>query len=576
MNLTLHLVRKDLRQFRFFAMAWIVLVVAQIVVNNRLLSGPGWDSSWFITTSLFTNLLYFLGMVGAYFLAGVLVLADAPAGAAAFWKTRPVAGGRVLGAKFISCVLLLAVLPSLLWLPWWIYTGFDAAAMARAALNIFVLHAVVALTGAALASVVDEIGRFALLTVILIAGLIVVGLNLIPMQLSTTLAVSRLLLATACVAGASLLVVIAQYRRQRVFVSGGLLLGGLALALLVGFKSPWDISPLWMEQLPTLADTGDVRGRVLSSRLEGRLNKDGEQDNFVTIFLAFSGLPDEAYAAGATAEVELRWADGTVVRRDGVRFPGYHQMGYNAARALRLKLGMDMPKGRSARHWDPETEEKMKAAEADFEQRRAKMNVKGSRPKTWPEDLPMRLSGEISVSPAIAEKIRQSPPECRVVARIRADRPVVLGEAPLAWGARIVNQGRADVLQLSRAVRPLTQNPWGRQVHYLGTIVLAEPPRFESKRDFWVLDRAHDSFSPLYTGKIEAIAPVAARIVRHGFDFAPPSVWRTDRWEEVPGWEKSTTLIEVTAVPVGEFEHTFTTDRLELEEPEPELAGANP
>jgi hypothetical protein len=569
MNLTLHLVRKDLRQFRLFALAWAVLIVAQIVLNNRLFTGAVWDTGWFITLSLFANLLYFLGMVGAYFLAGVLVLADTPAGAAAFWKTRPMAGARVLTAKAISCVLLLAVLPPLLWLPWWLYSGFDVAAMARAAGNIFVLHAVAALTGAALASVVDEIGRFALLTVILVAGLIVVGLNLIPLQLSTNLAVSRLLLATAGVAGAGLVVVIAQYRWQRVFVSSGLLLGGVALTLLVGFKSPWDISPLWKEQLPPFADTGKVTGRVLSSRLEVRLNKDGEQEHYVAVFVAFTGLPDETYAASADAQVELRWADGTVVRRDKVRFPGYYHMGYNAERALRLKLGLDAPRRGSPSHWDKETGEKMAAVRADFEQRRAKMKFKGSRPKAWPEDLPMRLSGEIAVSPAIAEKIRQSPPECRVVVRIRTDRPVVLGEAPLAPGARIVNQGRMELLQFARMVRPLTQNPWG-QAHYLSTIVIAEPPRFESDRSFWVLDRAHDTFYSLYTGKIEAIAPVAAKISSHSFDFSPPTIWRTDHWVEVPGWEKSTTLVEVTAVPVGEFEHTFTTDRLELEEPEPE------
>jgi hypothetical protein len=160
-----------------------------------------------------------------------------------------------------------------------------------------------------------------------------------------------------------------------------------------------------------------------------------------------------------------------------------------------------------------------------------------------------------------------------VAARIRADRPVVLGEAPLAWGARIVSQGRAEVLQFSRLVRPVTQKTWAQSVHYLGTIVSAEPPRYESNRNFWALDRERDTFYSLYTGRIEAIAPVAAKIVRHGFDFAPPAVWRTDRWEEVPGWEKSTTLVEVTAVAVGEFEHTFTTDRLELEEPESDEAN---
>jgi hypothetical protein len=567
MNLTLHLIRKDLRQFRFAALFWAALIAGQIVCTRLLFSADAADLDWFNVVSMFTNLLYFLGMIVAYLLAGIIVLADAPAGSVAQWRTRPVSGGRLLRAKALVEFLFFGVLPVLLWLPWWLRDGFGANGVGLGAVSVLLLNFIPAVLGVALASVVDQIGRFMLLTMILMAALIVFALtSLVPRTIAPTLFGSRLLLDLAVGIVAAVTAAIVQYRTHRVGKSATVLVAGVTAILLIRAWWPVDLIVWYKDNVyapPSIA--GTVTGRIWNARMESRLNKDGLEEAYFWLGLDFDGVPASEFAADGLADVELSWPDGTTVRRE--KQPVWGGGGVKKYQILSQLLGFS-PSRAADEHWDPETAAKNRAMREEFERRwPERHNGKPYHKAILRPGAQAEATIQVSVSPAIAAKMQLSPPACRVTVTLHTKRPMILAQAPFVAGMSVAEDGRARVVKFTRQSREI-KDPRQVGVHYAGLLVTSRPI-FSEQRSYFLIDRAHQALGGgLGQHMIQSVAPIGAWITAHVIDIDPPALWRTDRWVEVPDWQKDYAMVVEESRPAGTYRGQLATDRLEVTEPE--------
>ena len=88
MKLLAHLVRADIRHFRWAILLWSLLIVgdAIVVANRPALSA---DIQVYSNVELVAGLLWWAMQIGMLFLVPLIVHADAAVGTDAFWMTRP-------------------------------------------------------------------------------------------------------------------------------------------------------------------------------------------------------------------------------------------------------------------------------------------------------------------------------------------------------------------------------------------------------------------------------------------------------------------------------------------------------
>ncbi len=155
MNLTFHIIKKDLRRMSWLIGAWLLATGLAFAKT-----GAHFPSQWPDFVQVF-----------ARFTAGVLILVliasivqeDCLVENRVFWRTRPISGTRLLTAKLIQLIGLFVILPVVTGLLW---SGakngrFDMNADAAQTLGIGVSIALcLTLCWAALASCTKDLGRF--------------------------------------------------------------------------------------------------------------------------------------------------------------------------------------------------------------------------------------------------------------------------------------------------------------------------------------------------------------------------------------------------------------------------------
>lgn len=167
-----HLVRKDFALLRGRLALWAAFAAAKFALGFWLVlraevtdADIGWLQglvAMFVVTDVALTLVCTL----------VLVQEDGVAGTQAWWRTRPIGGGRLLAAK-VAAAMLLLVLPAvaLAW-PWWWVCGLTAAQTAVAAAQTAAWQAAVITVGFGAAAVSTTLGRA-------FVGLIAVGAGLV-------------------------------------------------------------------------------------------------------------------------------------------------------------------------------------------------------------------------------------------------------------------------------------------------------------------------------------------------------------------------------------------------------------
>jgi hypothetical protein len=164
-NLTWHIVKKDLRRMAGPVALWCAFILAgacwfrsaelKIVGNAEAAI-----SEWISLLGIWGNLIFVGQWVFLAVLAAALVLEDAVVGTSAFWMTRPIAGTRLLLAKTIAAIVLFVVLPGLALIPVWLSISSEVRALAWALLWTCGGFALASLFAFTVATLTRTLGQF--------------------------------------------------------------------------------------------------------------------------------------------------------------------------------------------------------------------------------------------------------------------------------------------------------------------------------------------------------------------------------------------------------------------------------
>jgi hypothetical protein len=107
MNLVWHIIRKDVRRVAWVLLVWALTGAYLIAYKNmEIIQRSVWDNLGIV--SLITHGALCLALIAA------IVQEDGLNGVNEFWRTRPIAPGRILTAKLILVLTFFMVVPSLI------------------------------------------------------------------------------------------------------------------------------------------------------------------------------------------------------------------------------------------------------------------------------------------------------------------------------------------------------------------------------------------------------------------------------------------------------------------------------
>jgi len=578
MNLTWHIIKKDLLRLRLPVLPWVIILAGQVYVSNELLSPLSLDMDLFFEMGMFFNLLVVVGLMLTSLLVAMLVLEDPLSGTTMFWVTRPISGGRLLGTKVVVAFLLFGLLPLLAWLPWWLYCSFGWHDLVRAAGFVLGIQAIAVIPAFALAALVDQIGRFFLYCLMLGFAVLVAFLQVASHTgISREMLLSRLLVVAGLLLLSCLMALGLQYLTRRMVSAAAVVIGGVALSVAVAFWWPVNLSGYWADYRQPLAGAEQITGGIEWADMSSYKDKQGIEVETVVIHLRFTGGLEEICLAGGMADVELRWPDGEKIRQHGLKLT--ENFGYGPAfsggsyffetaplyfwdiAAVRRSLDLKPDETRFLHHWDPATRTKHTELVAESRERAKRTGAHFHEP-TDDQTVYANLYVTVSLTPTQAARVRTDPPACSISARIGARKPAVMLELPLQSGVKMArNGGRQHVLGINRTHR-IEKQVLVRPDWINATVVTATAPGYSNDVYIYRVDRTHGSLDFMSSNAAIVALPMAANIACLPFGFPPPSLWRGDKWVEEPGWQDDATLAAVSLVDVGGFDRDFHTDRL--------------
>jgi hypothetical protein len=439
MNLTWHIVKKDLRRLLVPLALWALLLLVQIFIGVRLLHGDGDNLEWFGRMSLYGYLFFALDLVVSYVLVAMLIHEDPLTGSQEFWLTRPISGGRLLAAKSLGAVLMFGVLPVAIWLPWWLASGYGWPEVAAAIFETLVLKWVVIIPASLLAALTANFSRYLTWTLatilLLVLGSALVGMSLPILQRWSDAGLTETrpwLTLVAAAMGVAVVVVCHQFLTRhtvRSFVIGG---SGFVLVALTVVLWPWDLFKI--ESLPA-ARQSVVEDKISISVDRIRIGppRFAKSDRYAQLNFQMTvhGIPDGLDLVGFwsrrgfLSEHTWRWPDGSLLKFDGY-------------------LGVP----------------------SDFEDWtdgavRNLLGVQGLKPDSRRNELTIaiqrqlregpRLSAQFFLSTEMAARMLQEPPAYTVKLNDLLVRPVVEYELPLRISAR--QQHGTNTLRIAQAER---------------------------------------------------------------------------------------------------------------------------
>ena len=543
MNLTWHIVKKDLRRLRVPLMFWTVLLVAQAILCARLFTHDAMDPEWFDKQGVIIPLVVVVGGIFTFIVAAASVLEDPLVGTQMFWATRPISGGRLFAAKSVGLLLGLVVWPMVLGLPWWIYCGLRVSDLPTAFRHVALVQLPFILVPVALAAVAGQSSRFMLwalallLAVPMIAG--IVGYHGFT-PLSADIEASRLVLTIAVLVLTTLAVLALQYLTRRTFRSTLVLVAGALLAVLISMTWNWNLVKFWPRDATEQPGTEGASLTVTSYAIRSPSN--GQRA--VEFRFRPENLPPElVVVTGGRVAAAFQWADGTTLELSGV-MQNREAPRTNFAGLLRLPPHQP----------DPETDAKL----AEMRQQRSE---NGSRPETVTVPGRGSLSVWMSFPKEWADRFEKEGPACTLHVRALTSHPQLLAEVPLREGVVQVGTG-VRVKLLSYADEFRTKNQRGQKnIRLLFTRVSSS-----TDFDFHIVDRNRGAQSTVYSGGPAGLF-LTTRLLPVQFHWrfvaVPyPRVWRTDHWTDMPAWFDEQTLALVSYPPDGGFDREIHLEHL--------------
>lgn len=234
MKLIWHIIRKDLRRLAWVYGAWAVAGTYLLFYRGlNIIQRSIWDNVGIV--ALFTFLALGIALVAA------IVQEDGLCGANEFWRTRPIAAGRLMTAKLGLVLISFAIIPMALALALRPGQGGELAAIG--AILVYVLAL------AAVASCTKDLGQFLLVAVgcamiaPALAGALgglapVTGLSKSAM---VALTVTKVVILHAVIGAAALAILWNQYATRRSVLSRGLLAATVAVTACIGGLWRWPL-----------------------------------------------------------------------------------------------------------------------------------------------------------------------------------------------------------------------------------------------------------------------------------------------------------------------------------------------
>jgi hypothetical protein len=247
MRLAGHIAGKDGRALAWPVAVWLLFLLVTAWLQLRLEWKPEVASlaaaaDWMRTMRSAAILAGVISASATALLAGALVLEDRVVGCGAFWRTRPIAGGRMLAGKLLGAAVLLVGAPVVALVPGWLVAGFGWTELGRAVSGGLAGQAALVVPAMGLAVLTRNLGQHALAvlaaTVLGVLGLFALpamwpGAHEVPAALET-----QAVLILALVLGAALVSLLSQYTIRRRAV--GWTIWGLALTAGVAVRLAWE------------------------------------------------------------------------------------------------------------------------------------------------------------------------------------------------------------------------------------------------------------------------------------------------------------------------------------------------
>jgi len=327
MNLTWHIVNKDLRAMKWPLAFWLLVIVTKLGIGVAMLAVDGTEGpEWFRRLDMFAKLMAGLEGVCFVFMAA-LIHEDMLVGTTAFWMTRPISGGRLLRAKLLGIGLVFWVMPVLVSLPWWRGCGYGLREIAWAAAETVAIQTIFVLVGLLWAVVTDGYARFLMWTLIMVVAIPSIG-GLIGLHFSKTNAVilpgvatSRICVAIALAVAGIAAVVVHQFLTRRLWRSIVLIGTTVGLIIMTTLWWPWDLGiaakgQAYQESLieANWPDAKSPAGLTLtlgSAELARAPGARADRPAQLRVNYQVEGLPGSQALLPYVANFSLGWPDGS-------------------------------------------------------------------------------------------------------------------------------------------------------------------------------------------------------------------------------------------------------------------------
>jgi len=590
MKLIGHIIKKDIARDRWALLVWALLFIAQVGVGVTLIHVDGNDRDWPMELQMASVALVFLQVAMGYILVARLVQADALIGTDMFWLTRPVSAARLLVAKVLGALLIFAVLPVLLLLPWWLYCHLEWPELCRIAFETLAWQLLMIGPAFLVASLTDDLGRVLLWTLLLVIGLMswvaLMQLSFIGRAFNTQsgawLAFTRLWLSAIVLVGGSLLIVAHQYLTRR--IGRSILLTVLCLGLIAGIGRfwPWSfaqsIGSFGRTSRSVSAD-GAMRQldlQVGATRVSNYpLTKGSLTQPTIEVRLRASdsglALPEGAGAFTLSVEHRWQWPDSPPLTYFGGQGWGY----FPVEAVLRKRFGLPRPPQ------DPETDEWVRARNAEV---KAKLAAHGIVPAydnsmLTPEDR-RAMAAFVSVPKSVIARIRQQPAAYSATVRGYVTVPKIAVDLPLAagaWGAGDSQTFRMTQLlpmstkhtdpEQGRVVLLVNTVPADQSNSGLSILTVRARPQAYFRSQYQSVNHADGVMGWVPDGRRGlGLAQVGGVVINWlSLNVYAGKVIRNGTWvAQDPEWLAHTTLVLVTEQEVAEFTGSAKVDRFEL------------
>lgn len=131
MKQVLHLTRAELRRLRWWPLGWLVLQVPGLLALYA--TNQEYRTEAYSSTAHYSAIF---GLVWAYFLTVEVWSSIDPRRQDRFWQTRPIAPAVLAASHMLSLVVMLWLIPNLLSLSFWVFSGTPVADWTGAAMHI--------------------------------------------------------------------------------------------------------------------------------------------------------------------------------------------------------------------------------------------------------------------------------------------------------------------------------------------------------------------------------------------------------------------------------------------------------